>query len=260
MKINLAYFPNALSNFVYTNKKIVVKRNFSNTDILNRQNQELIESELRKISHENIVLPFRSYFKNKQYTQITKYIKNTKPILDIKITAKIFQKIIDTIKDIQKIKTNGDIIKFPYKELLIKFTNKKKFPSKITQLIDKYYKNNNENVLSQNDLVSGNILVAKNKLYIIDFEMSALNHYLFDFASFISETLILKPKLINKFIKIANFSKNELIEINELIILQDYLWMNWANYFYNLTNKIIYQEIYNHKKENYENNWFKKYR
>ncbi len=50
---------------------------------------------------------------------------------------------------------------------------------------------NQHQVLCHNDLVSGNLLFSKERLYLIDYEYAAMNDPLFDVISFLSENQFL---------------------------------------------------------------------
>lgn len=101
---------------------------------------------------------------------------------------------------------------------------------------------------SHNDLVKGNLLFKKNKLYILDFEYAGNNIAIFDIASFISENNINDNQLIDYFLSFfPNVNKKDL---NIMIQFENLLWFYWAKFQYQRTKREIFNLIAKEKLSN----------
>lgn len=105
---------------------------------------------------------------------------------------------------------------------------------------------NPHHVLCHNDLVSGNLLFSKERLYLIDYEYAAMNDPLFDVISFLSENQIFDTHLRERFYQ-AYFGKqpddtlkNQLLEWE---IFEDVLWCTWAMMMAESRNEQVYLDI-----------------
>lgn len=185
-------------------------------------------------------LNFKNYQENDKYEKVIKVLKK---LHDEKIKTGINFNIIDQYKQfISKIE----------KPLI----NYQKYQNIFNEL--KYI--NNDKILCHNDLVEGNILFAKNKTYLIDFEYAKDNDPLFDLMSLITENKINDEK-IREIIYLHYFGK----EINlktrkELLIyenIHNLLWSSWANMMYDVKKEKIYLDIFNDKIEMLERSYLK---
>lgn len=116
---------------------------------------------------------------------------------------------------------------------------------RVQMVIHDYYFEDHALVISHNDLIRENILILNNEFHLIDFEYVSLNHYLFDYASFISESLNQEEAI--EFKKILNLTAKEMEKLESLILYQNFLWAHWAKYMYQKTREPIYQEIMRQK-------------
>lgn len=98
--------------------------------------------------------------------------------------------------------------------------------------------------LCHNDLVRGNIQSDGTQVYIIDYEYAAMNYYVFDIASFLSENILSKD-MIKVFLTsyFDNLSQEIIDEINQMIKRQNLLWYLWAKSYYHKTSDQVYHEI-----------------
>lgn len=105
-------------------------------------------------------------------------------------------------------------------------------------------------VISHNDLWNGNIIITKEKAYLIDFEFGGVNSYFFDLASVIEENRLSKE---NKeyFLSLFYLSEEEKKNINTLILFLDIFWGYWANSRYIETKKENFKKIFEEKRINY---------
>lgn len=105
---------------------------------------------------------------------------------------------------------------------------------------------NTHHVLCHNDLVSGNLLFSKEKLYLIDYEYAAMNDPLFDVISFLSENQIFDKDLRKRFYH-AYFGKQPddalMKQLVEWEIFEDVLWCTWAMMMAESRNEQVYLDI-----------------
>lgn len=110
--------------------------------------------------------------------------------------------------------------------------------------------NSSKQVVSHNDLWSGNILIDEERAYLIDFEFASINSYYFDLASLIEENSLDKESL-SFFLSNFNLEEKEIRDIYTLIPFLDILWYYWAISRYNETSKASFLDIAKSKKEYY---------
>lgn len=105
---------------------------------------------------------------------------------------------------------------------------------------------NTHHVLCHNDLVSGNLLFSKERLYLIDYEYAAMNDPLFDVISFLSENQIFDKDLRKRFYQ-AYFGKQPdealMKQLVEWEIFEDVLWCTWAMMMAESRNEQVYLDI-----------------
>ncbi|HAS56014.1 MAG TPA: hypothetical protein DCR94_01930 [Firmicutes bacterium] len=103
--------------------------------------------------------------------------------------------------------------------------------------------------ISHNDLWKGNIIIANEKAYLIDFEFGGVNSYLFDLASFIEENRLSKENE-EYFLSIFFLTDKEKKDIKTLILFLDIFWGYWAYSRYSESKNenfyIIFEEKRNH--------------
>lgn len=113
-------------------------------------------------------------------------------------------------------------------------------------------KQNKHHVLCHNDLVSGNLLFTKDRLYLIDYEYAAMNDPLFDVISFLSENQIFDEDLRQRFYHTYFNQKVDAKRLEQLRaweIFEDVLWCTWAMMMAESRNEAIYESI---AKDKYE--------
>ena len=117
-------------------------------------------------------------------------------------------------------------------------------------VIDAYQNLKQDMILCHNDLVAGNILLANDKEYLIDYEYAGMNYPIFDLMSFISENNI-DDNNIRELIYITYFGNNLNDEIrHDLKVvenMQNLLWAAWANMLYDSRKEEIYLNIFKDK-------------
>lgn len=105
---------------------------------------------------------------------------------------------------------------------------------------------NQHQVLCHNDLVSGNLLFSKERLYLIDYEYAAMNDPLFDVISFLSENQIFDKELRQRFY-LAYFNTQPdgllLNQLKEWEIFEDVLWCTWAMMMAESRHEQVYLDI-----------------
>ncbi|ATZ16467.1 choline/ethanolamine kinase [Entomoplasma freundtii] len=112
---------------------------------------------------------------------------------------------------------------------------------RIQEIIHDYYFDNHTLVVSHNDLIRENFLMVDGEYFLIDFEYVSLNHYLFDYASFISEAL--DEQEGQRFKDLLKLNAHESKKLNDLILYQNFLWAHWAQYMLEKTKMPIYETI-----------------
>jgi thiamine kinase-like enzyme len=117
--------------------------------------------------------------------------------------------------------------------------------------VERFY-NEEPFVLCHNDVVNGNLLFRKRKLFLIDFEYAADNNPLFDLASFLSENDIEDERVRRSFLK-SYFNKRcdekTYRRVQRFIAFQDILWYYWSQMHYIRTKQQVYKRIAHHKWE-----------
>jgi thiamine kinase-like enzyme len=98
------------------------------------------------------------------------------------------------------------------------FFDLSQYETKLNEIINHYY-DDTKICLNHNDLTAGNFLYLKTgELKLIDYEYSMLNHYLFDYGSFLTETLNGQEE--DTFIELLNLSNKELLQLKSIMFYQ----------------------------------------
>ncbi|WP_031543196.1 phosphotransferase [Mesoplasma photuris] len=239
---------NGLTNFLWLENGYLYKKSNQTVDyFLDRNNEIKFYEQINKLNQTLFYTPTWYEFDNdNHFVSRTKYIPNAKTFHDVficKNKMKVVKKIIDQFHQLDL-----DIKLFDPKKILDKFKTKidaplfdiSQFDQEIESIINSYY-TNAKIVVSHNDLVQGNFLKTDKCWVLIDFEFTMKNHYLFDYASFMSESLSMHKW--DKFLSLLNLDEFETAKLYDLIKYQNYLWSYWASYMYQLTNENIYLEI-----------------
>ncbi len=225
-----------------------------NKKLFNYQNEEKV---IKKISKAKLDVE-TIYFDNTSGIKITKHIPNLDSFSNSKLPlTKKLNLVAKGIKLIHSYKVDKNIIFNPFLKLdsYKKLAKKKLFKDEdkiINDCTNQF--NNSELVLSHNDLVDGNLLFSKNRLYIIDYEYAGYNHPLFDLASFLSENNIENEKDIITFLKYfykKDYSEKLFHKVMTWYRFNDLLWSYWAFMMYEKEQKKVFKDIYNQKSKRY---------
>lgn len=236
------------------NNKLTVKDNkvhkLSNPIVdyfIDRKNEVEFCQAIVNLDLDFLVTPLQFGFKKSgNFESVFPYYANSTTFTNVqKWTLQTFAKVIKLIENVHALDIQLKL--FDPKKFLKKFTTKvspifelEPYKEQVEEIINTYY-DDGKNVVSHNDLVRGNFLKIGKTIKLIDFEFVNRNHYLFDYASFASESCNFKDGM--KFLKQCNFNQLEMEKVIKLIIFQNYLWTYWAKYMYLKTGKKIYHEI-----------------
>ncbi|PPE05518.1 phosphotransferase [Williamsoniiplasma lucivorax] len=240
--------PSGLTNKIIVKKKKFIKKSNRQVDyFLDRQNENHFYQQVQNVVF--ILVPTKIIKKWNYWISQMPYYPNTKT-LDIQtLNEQGMEKVIDLIKQLHAQKL--DLKLFDPQAFLELFTNKvgvieqlKPWTAKIDAIIKNYYDDVSP-VVSHNDLIPENFLIKDQQMYLIDFEYVSLNHYLFDYASFMTESL--KKEQNPTFLKLLNLNNQELIKLTELMQYQNYLWAHWAKYMYQNSKNEIFLAIMENK-------------
>lgn len=238
-----------LSNKLIIKQNDLIKESYSYVDkYLDRPNEIKVYEQLKTMNLDFVVLPYTWEIKNQTLISKTIFYDSAITLHDTDICVNKMKAIIKIISKIHNLNLI-DIKTFDPKEFLEFFINNTvaclfdltTFNTRIKSILDSYWDDKSKAVFSHNDLVKGNFINYKKGWKVIDFEYAMYNHYLFDYASFISESL--KPKRWKTFINMLNLTNQELLKLNDLIFYQNYLWIYWASYMFEQTKKQIFKDI-----------------
>ncbi|MBF0714316.1 phosphotransferase [Gemella sp. GH3] len=195
----------------------------------------------------------KSYFlKPIYYSQnllITPFQQNAKTFISNKNLSTIVE-IANILKDFHSSEYIVDSEFNPtkkFKQYFEQIENKNNYIDKYIYLLDEFEKFYEPDRLCHNDLVEGNFLFVKNKIYLIDFEYCGLNDHYFDIASFISENNLNYQETIT-FLK--NYFSEEACNFEKLDIFlkfADLLWYTWALLLYEKRGEEVYKTIFEEK-------------
>lgn len=155
---------------------------------------------------------------------LTKYDQQMTMLHLHQVNEENFKNIVQTIKQMQQIKTAElNLKRFEINTNFEKSEQKKDIIKQFNQLL-----NTQPLVVSHNDLGLNNILInqSNEQIKIIDFEFASLNIWLFDFAHILL-SLELNLKYIKLLIKDLNLQKKE---IENLKLCTDYICLVFQNY------------------------------
>ncbi|ATZ21620.1 phosphotransferase family protein [Mesoplasma tabanidae] len=245
-----------LSNKISVNENNLIKESYPYVNkYLDRINEIKVYEQLSNMKNDFIIIPYKWEFKNNKMISVTNFYQSAITLHDTDICVNKMKSIIKIISKIHNLELL-DVKTFnpkEFSEFFIKNTKKCLFDlyfikNKVDLIITNYWSDNSKPVFSHNDLVKGNFINFKKGWKVIDFEYGMYNHYLFDYASFVSESL--NKKRWNVFLNLLNLSSSELNKINDLILFQNYLWIYWASYMFEQTNEQVFIDIAKEKFEN----------
>ncbi|WP_026389497.1 phosphotransferase family protein [[Acholeplasma] multilocale] len=236
-----------LTNELFLDNGYLIKKSNKTSDyFLDRANEINLYEQLKNNPNKFFLTPLSWEF-NKDNNFISKYqyYPEAYTLHDVSICKNKMRMVVNLIDKFH----HQDVVikKFNPKEILDKFKSKtnpifdlSQWDRQVEEIINNY-EDGSQFVLSHNDLVLGNFLKAKSNWILIDFEFASMNHYLFDYASFMGESLPMSKW--DKFLSILNLNEAETKKLFDLITYQNYLWSYWAAYMFQETNNEIFKEI-----------------
>jgi thiamine kinase-like enzyme len=251
-KIDLGFMN---ENFIDENR-FVKKIKPLAADYLNQDNIFQSMNEIRKqiSSKSNVVVPKNVYFENQRLVSEYEYFDNAKN-LTIDEIDKFFDQIICLLKELHTIKTKDLDFFNPNKKIeyfLSRidecFYDYKNYLKDVTLIFD-LMKENYKPAFCHNDLNLNNFILVNDELKLIDFDTATLSYAIFDYVSFITESLTMYQKydeanvFIQKLMEQKLVSKEEMPFMNKMFKAESYLWTLWANYFYTKEKNEIFRNI-----------------
>lgn len=213
-------------------------------------NHEHEEKVIKAIQDLQLDVPL-IYFDAKCGIKITKYIDQLKEFQECKDR----DAIIRTAKLMKRLHHAKKCIQIEFDPLDRYFTYRKhvRHPlydvSLYEDIIQVIKGLSSEHVLCHNDWVSGNILLGKERDYLIDYEYGADNDPLFDVMSFITENNIDDPHdreiFFEEYFDEWNDECKERLYIWE--VFHNLLWCMWAMMMWEQRKESIYKRIANDK-------------
>ncbi|AUF83519.1 hypothetical protein CXP39_01775 [Mesoplasma syrphidae] len=236
-----------LTNTLFLKNDLIGKKSNQIVDyFLDRENEQTFYEQLKDSKFDWLLVPVKWEFdESNLFTSYTKYYPNTFTLHDQEICTSKMKAVIRLIKkfhhlDLTLKPFNPQVILNKFKTKVVPIFDLSQYDQKIVRIIDDW-DDGSGLVVSHNDLVRGNFLKISNRWVLIDFEFASLNHWLFDYASFMSESL--DPDQWPKFLKLLNLSAIDLQKLFDFITYQNYLWSYWASYMYQSTKQEIFKEI-----------------
>jgi thiamine kinase-like enzyme len=215
--------------------------------------QQGLEVIFHSSENKNILKPIEINFTD-GITSTYPYFDEAKNILPREF-KNYFNDIIKIIEDVHKIKNENlkpfdanNKINFFLKNIKNKINDYDKYLEQVQNnifVIEKKYKS----VVCHNDLNENNFIELNNEIILIDFDTVSSNTKIFDYASFITETLGLNnlDDDIEIFILTLRekniLSDDEINDLREMINCQYFLWSLWANYFYEFEENNLFKQI-----------------
>ena len=210
----------------YNNKKIILKV-YKDSKLKNERNDFLNANLIRQLSDLKL-FPKIIYISEKNDFFIYEYFKSISYEADINFIKKLGNKLkeVHRTKPIVQIDTFFDQIR-KY-EIELERENLKNIFKNIYLLLNQTNKENNELVLSHNDLIKNNILINKD-ICFIDYEYASLNNIHCDLARVIDE-FNLKNDDIKHLLNSYDYGdktniKNNIEIWKKINLYLDYIWM-----------------------------------
>ncbi|WP_027063320.1 phosphotransferase [Mesoplasma seiffertii] len=236
-----------LTNTLFLKNDLIGKKSNSVVDyFLDRNNEQRFYEQVQHLQLTWLLTPKHWEFdEDGTFTSYTKYHPQAKTFHDVTICVNKMKTVINLIEHFHQL--DMDLAVFDPQRLLAKFKTKitpifdlSQYDAEITRIISNW-DDGSPLVVSHNDLVRGNFLKLKRRWVLIDFEFVSLNHWLFDYASFMSESL--EVEQWPKFLNLLNLSVDNQQKLQDFITYQNYLWSYWASYMYHFTSQEIFKEI-----------------
>lgn len=222
------------------------KRSHDLLDVSFRQENEILD-----LVHD-LDVPL-VYFDTERGIKITRYIPHTHTYKETEKRAKAFDTgtILRSLHDKEPVGFYFD----PFKKLdHYKKNARKPFISfdqeeQIVETVKKIY---DPDTLCHNDLVDGNLLFSKDRLYLIDYEYASMNDARFDLASFLSENCIEEEEEREQFFEGYGITDDQTKkEVILFELFEDILWGYWANMLYETAHEELYKAIARDKEAHY---------
>ena len=238
-----------MNNVIKRNNKLVKVYSYEVKKLPSFVNTELIISKLK----------YKDYFSNCKFDKHScklRYYENSEFFLNennIKEVADILNDLHSTpshdFKEFDVIK----ILNFWNNEIKYELTN---WETKIVNLVNDY---KGKKTLCHNDLHLGNFLNVKDEIKLIDYDFAGVNYSTFDIVSFISEQEMNEK---DRKVFLESYYKNKNIQIEELILFEDFhniFWKSWSKYMYKKTNNKEFLELNKIRNKNLKNRFYAKY-
>lgn len=239
------------SNQIYASNELLIRKKIIN-EVDKNFNLPETEFNIYKSLKGNRIAPTLFYFdengnKVEEFIKSREFDKNNKEDI-IKVANVIKELHALPIFDNQDEFNLMQRLSFYKKDIESPFKEEKQIVRRAINII-----NSSKQVVSHNDLWSGNILIDENRAYLIDFEFASINSYYFDLASLIEENALDK-EMISYFLDQFDLDEKEIRDIYALIPFLDILWYYWALARYKETSLDNFLNIANSKKAYYLDN------
>ncbi|MBU0278088.1 MULTISPECIES: choline kinase family protein [unclassified Gemella] len=236
------------TSYGITNKNYIVETNENSyfcripKDTLFINNKENEKEALDILKNEDYFLEPVYYDSN---LLITQFQKNAKTFISNKNLSSIVE-ISKILKSLHKNKFQANNKFNPvetFEKYLYQVENFEIDIEKYLPLVEEFKELYTPDRLCHNDLVEGNFLFTKSKIYLIDFEYAGQNDYYFDIASFISENDLNYQETVTF---LQSYFGDEICDFEKLDIFlkfEDLLWYTWAWLLYEKRGEEIYKTI-----------------
>lgn len=232
-----------------TNNKYFYRVAKDTTSIVSKENER---EAIELLKNENYFLKPIFYNNN---NLITKYQKNSKTFISQKSLSSIVQiaKLLKEFHSKKFITKNSFNPIVTFENYLQQVEDFNMDISHFIYVVDELKKVYTPDRLCHNDLVEGNFLFTKEKLYLIDFEYAGLNDYYFDIASFISENNLDYQESLTFLQAYFTDEKCDFKKLDIFLRFCDLLWYTWATLLYEKREEEVYKDIANDKYHNLKN-------